>query len=232
MNQALKRNPTIPLIALSWGMPYWVGNGTYLSAGGVKYHVDWLLGAKLHHNLTFTLVGVWNEAPWTKEYIVLLRKGLDDAGLHHVGIIAADGLPDIIADAAADAELAAAIAAFGVHSHVLPAAPDARKMGIPYYNSENDLVDGVLPQWGGANKPGTNWPLVFMLNYIEANGTATMLCPFIHSWSMNLGRHNHGQSNPTQQRIKYVKRIKQTPQHPHFLLSERSADCALRICQS
>ena len=169
-----------------------MGNGTYLSEGGVKYHVDWLRGAKVHHNLTFTLIGVWNEAPWTKEYIVLLRKGLDDAGLHDVGIIAADGLPDIITDAAADAELAAAIAAFGVHAHVLPAAPDARRLGIPYYNSENDLVDGVLPQWGGANKPGTNWPLAFMLNYIEANGTATMLCPFIHGWSMNLGRHNHG----------------------------------------
>jgi hypothetical protein len=66
MKEALKRDPTMPLICLSWGMPYWVGwshgNGNTLSEGGVKYHVDYILGAKLHHNLTFSMVGVWNEA--------------------------------------------------------------------------------------------------------------------------------------------------------------------------
>ena len=37
-----------------------------------------------------------------------------------------------------------------------------------------------------------NWPLAFINNYLLANGTATMLCPAFHGWSMNLGRHNHG----------------------------------------
>lgn len=32
----------------------------------------------------------------------------------------------------------------------------------------------------------------FINNYLLANGTATMLCPAFHGWSMNLGRHNHG----------------------------------------
>ena len=46
-----------------------------------------------------------------------------------------------------------------------------------YFNSENDLVDGVLPQWGGTETPGLSWPLATLLNFIVANGTATMLCP-------------------------------------------------------
>ena len=84
-------------------MPYWVGNlntstststststrahpnldkvpSSTLSEGGVIYHVNYLLGAKKFHNISFNWVGIWNESPWTKEYILLLRKGLDNAG--------------------------------------------------------------------------------------------------------------------------------------------------------
>ena len=192
VKEALKRNPAMPLMALHWGMPYWVGGGSTLSQGGVQYHVDYLLGAQTHHNISFGWVGIWNEAPWTKAYILLLRAGLDRAGLGHVKIIAPDGSPDIIDDAAADPELAAAIDAFGIHAHVLPFAPNQAKVGKPYYNSENDLVDGIMPQWGGTLTPGMSWPKSFLLNYIVANGSATMLCPFIHGWNQNLGRHNHG----------------------------------------
>lgn len=45
---------------------------------------------------------------------------------------------------------------------------------------------------GGAKSPGIGWPLAFIMNYVEANGTATMLCPGFHGWNQNLGRHNHG----------------------------------------
>ena len=43
-------------------------------------------------------------------------------------------------------------------------------LGKPYYNTENDLVDGTVPMWGGTNAPGYNWPMSFLLNYIRANG--------------------------------------------------------------
>ena len=80
MKEAKKRNPHIPLMALSWGMPAWVGDGKTLSQGGVDYHVQYILGAKRVHNLPIDWIGIWNEAPWTAEYIMLLRKGLDAAG--------------------------------------------------------------------------------------------------------------------------------------------------------
>ena len=37
VKEALKRNPDIPLMALHWGLPYWVGGGNTLSQGGVQY---------------------------------------------------------------------------------------------------------------------------------------------------------------------------------------------------
>jgi hypothetical protein len=194
MKEAKKRNPHIPLMALSWGMPAWVGDGKTLSQGGVDYHVQYILGAKRVHNLTIDWIGIWNEAPWTAEYILLLRKGLDAAGLQHVQITAADGSTDVIAAAAKSAPLAAAIDSFGIHTHVLSPDQDinnwnGRKM---YWNTENDLVDGALPQWGPSMQSSLNWPLAFINNFLLGNGTATMLCPAFHGWSMNLGRHNHG----------------------------------------
>lgn len=194
MKEAKKRNPHIPLMALSWGMPAWVGGGKTLSQGGVDYHVQYILGAKRVHNLTIDWIGIWNEAPWTADYIILLRKGLDEAGLQHVKITAADGGTDVISAAAKSAPLAAAIDSFGIHTHVLSPDQDinnwnGRKM---YWNTENDLVDGALPQWGPSMQSSLNWPLAFINNFLLGNGTATMLCPAFHGWSMNLGRHNHG----------------------------------------
>ena len=51
-------------------MPYWVGGGKPLSDGAVQYHIDYLKGALKMHNITFDYMGIWNEAPWTKEYCV------------------------------------------------------------------------------------------------------------------------------------------------------------------
>ena len=187
--EARKRNPTLPLAALSCGMPWWVGNGKTLSKGGAKYHVDWLLGAKLHHNLTFDFIGIWNEAPWTAEYILELRSQLDRAGLHATKIMAADGDTSVIKAAQQNATLADAIGAFGVHtSKMVP----IDTLGKPYYESENDIVDGPMPQWSGTDSVGIHWPKQFISNIVSGNGTAAMLCAFAHGWSQNLGRHNHG----------------------------------------
>ena len=109
-------------------------------------------------------------------------------------IVAADGGTDVIAAAAQNATLLEAIGAFGIHAHVLSPNVHVNRWGgrVPYFNTENDLVDGALPQWGPTMQASLNWPLAFINNYLLANGTATMLCPAFHGWSMNLGRHNHG----------------------------------------
>ena len=58
IREAKKRCPDIPLMALSWGMPEWVGDGKTLSQGGVDYHVNYLLGAKRVHNISFDWIGI------------------------------------------------------------------------------------------------------------------------------------------------------------------------------
>ena len=42
LEQAKARNPSIVTYALSWGVPEWVGNGTYFSDDNIDYHVKWL----------------------------------------------------------------------------------------------------------------------------------------------------------------------------------------------
>lgn len=41
-----------------------------LSPSGVQYHIDYLTGAKEKYGLEFEYIGIWNEAPWTKDYIL------------------------------------------------------------------------------------------------------------------------------------------------------------------
>ena len=40
LREALARNANISSYFLSWGAPNWVGNGSFLSDEGVRFHVD------------------------------------------------------------------------------------------------------------------------------------------------------------------------------------------------
>ena len=42
IQQAKVRNPELLTYGLSWGVPYWVGNGTYYSADNINYQTNWL----------------------------------------------------------------------------------------------------------------------------------------------------------------------------------------------
>lgn len=57
VKEAKKRNPNLTLYSLSWGVPAWVGNGSYLSDEGVAYHVNYHKGARDAHNITFDYTG-------------------------------------------------------------------------------------------------------------------------------------------------------------------------------
>jgi galactosylceramidase len=51
--------------AYSWGLPHWVGNDStdgVLSSQGVKYHTDYLAGAKAEHGISFDYIGKLNHA--------------------------------------------------------------------------------------------------------------------------------------------------------------------------
>ena len=89
--EAKRRNPSILTYALSVGVPAFVGNGSYLSPGGVRYHTDYLEGARDVHNITFDYLGIWNEGPWSRSYVVDLRAALDESGFGKTRIVVPDG---------------------------------------------------------------------------------------------------------------------------------------------
>ena len=41
ISEAQKRNPSIITYALAWGVPAWIGNGSYYTMENVNYHVGW-----------------------------------------------------------------------------------------------------------------------------------------------------------------------------------------------
>jgi hypothetical protein len=42
------------------------------------------------------------------------------------------------------------------------------------------------------------WPRTILLNYIQGNASATVLCPIMHAWSWQYGRNNHGHAQLVQ----------------------------------
>ena len=81
MKEAKLRNPSIKLVALPWGWPGWVGQGTASPYTNVTrsaiYIAKWIKGARDHHNLIIDYVGIWNERMYDVSYIKELRRVLD-----------------------------------------------------------------------------------------------------------------------------------------------------------
>jgi hypothetical protein len=117
------------------------------------------------------------------------------------------GFPDdsITTAAERDPAFAAAFGYIGLHDvSPLPPSYAWEKDGKEYIQSEANDVDGPLietadgsfPQWAGNAGsplgPGLEWPQHFLLNYLNARVTGTIICPLSHAWTWAYGRHNHG----------------------------------------
>jgi hypothetical protein len=218
IQEAKKRNPEIVLYTLSWGAPYWVGNGTYYSQDGIDYHLGYLKAARSELGVTFDYVGIWNESPWERSYIKDLRAALDASGFNSTQIVMPDGSDGSCADCPAswgngaasalnkDPELAQAVSVLGLHTSdpegVKYSTASSLPAGVRFWNSENNVVDGPQPQFQPVPEQpygsGLGWPRVMLTNYVRGGATATILCPIMHSWSWNMGRQNHGYAQITQ----------------------------------
>eukprot|EP01084_Bolivina_argentea_P015132 28299_1 len=202
LQEAMKRNPDIILYALSWCVPYWVGNGTFLSQDGVDYHVNWLLGMIKNYNATYHYMGIWNEDNYTKDYIIALSKTLKRTQeLKDTLVIAADHhINPILDDMYSNSSVRESVDVIGVHTILFNNTTPQElnylniminKHNKKLWNSENNMLDGAYPKWDAYAIP---WVRSQIHNYIFENSTATILCPIAHSWSMNYGLHNHGHS--------------------------------------
>jgi O-glycosyl hydrolase len=146
MKEAVSRNPDIILDGLAWGAPGWLGDGKFYSKDGADYFVSFIKGAKEVYGLDIKYIGIWNEREFDPEWIKLYRKTLDENGLNHVKIVAADlnGPPEriwSIAEAMAkDPKLAKSVDIIGVHyphGVTLRSAFDLKKAGKRLWSSED-----------------------------------------------------------------------------------------------
>ena len=60
--EAKKRNPAVLTYGLSWGVPAWVGNGTYYSAENIAYQVGWMQCVESQTGAKVDIMGLWNGA--------------------------------------------------------------------------------------------------------------------------------------------------------------------------
>ena len=183
MEEAKKRNPDMIFDCLAWGAPGWIGDGKFYSQDMADYVVKFIKGAKSFHGIDIAYTGVWNEMKWDPEWVKLLRRTLDAAGLEKVGIVAADQFDgskwDVANIAAKDPELDKAIQVVGVHYPEGKSTEFAQASGKRLWSSE----DGSKPgDWRSAARIAR----LYNRNYIGGRMTKTLVWAPIASFYDNL----------------------------------------------
>jgi Glycosyl hydrolase family 59 len=206
MKEAKKRNPAIILDSLAWGAPGWIGGGEYYSKDMADYVVKFIQGAKKVHGLDITFTGIWNEKPYDREWIKLLRRTLDAGGLSSTKIVAADLYQpkeqwEIINQFATDPELSAAVYAVGVHYPRQNGKTNTPRFAIDsgrtLWSSEDQPAlgdNGGLPLIGRREwvPGGKSLAQIYNRNYIEGRMTKTEIWSPITSYYDNLPAPNSG----------------------------------------
>ncbi len=188
MKEARQRNPHILLDTLAWGAPAWIGNGTYYSQDMANYVVKFLQGAKKYYGLDINYTGCWNERPYNAEWLILLRKTLDENGLRSVKISAPDNFDwSIINVMEKNSALRNAVYAVGEHYMNSKTTETARKSGIPLWSSED-----TGGQQGGDCTEALNTVKLVNHNYILGKITKTEIWSPITSYYSVLPAPNSG----------------------------------------
>jgi galactosylceramidase len=187
MKEARRRNPKIMLDCLPWGAPGWIGGGKFYSQDMADYTVKFLQGAKRVHGLNVQYCGVWNETPYDVEWIKLLRRTLDAAGLRQVEIVAADQVNDwkFVEEMERDPALKHAVAVVGTHYPKYNSTDLTRNCGQHIWSSEDGPWKGT---WEGA----TALAKMFNRNYANGRMTKTIIWSLITSYYENLPLPNSG----------------------------------------
>ena len=134
--EAKKRNPAIKTYGLTWGVPGWIGNGSFYSQDNLDYHVNLVTCAKQSWGFDVDYMGIWNERPQNNQWVKDLRTALDAAGYSHTRLVAADVDWKITSDMLADPALAAAIDIIGAHYPGSAPPANSHALNKPFWASE------------------------------------------------------------------------------------------------
>eukprot|EP00047_Mylnosiga_fluctuans_P024630 m.165727 g.165727 ORF g.165727 m.165727 type:complete len:861 (+) comp9895_c0_seq4:1721-4303(+) len=181
MAEAKKRNPDVLTYALSWGVPGWVGNGSYFSDDNIAYQVDFVKGARDVYNITIDYIGIWNERPWgNPTYVKDLRSALDAAGFSSTTIVGADGgIPaDQIAALKADPVFSEAEPILGRHYPCANPEPPSFWELQPAKTFWANEDYSTVGNWAGASC----WGRSLSQNWVKLNATSTIAWSTI--WSV------------------------------------------------
>lgn len=188
LQEARARNPKIKTYALSWGVPAWVGNGSYFSADNVAYQVGWVECIRSKTGIEIQYLGIWNERAWgTPSYVSMLRNALDEAGFENTMLILPDGisfdkdLNTLLSDLNTNETFRNNVAGVGLHypcqfSH-LPKGmvEELQSLDKLFWSSEDYSTVG---DWAGAGC----WGRLLNQNYVRMNQTSTIAWSLI--WSV------------------------------------------------
>lgn len=177
MAEAKKRNEKVRTYVLSWGVPGWVGNGSYFSPENIEYQTKFVQGARDVYNISVDYLGIWNERPWGNvEYVMNLRASLDAAGLNSTQLVGSDGgIPaDQIKALQTDPSFAAAEHIQGTH---YPCARDQKPEFWEITPKQTYWANEDFSTIGGDWDGGSCWGRSLNQNFVKLNATATI------SWS-------------------------------------------------
>jgi hypothetical protein len=203
MEEAHRRNPNIILDALAWGAPGWIGGGHLYSQDMANYVADFIKGAKRFHNLDIRYTGIWNERPYDPAYVKLLHRTLLKQGIATQIVCCDDYHRDkqfeVIAAMEKDPELAASVAAVGVHYPRATAVdqysttPQVKASAKKLWSSEDQ------PNGGGGPFVSRDWKAggrilaqVYNRNYLQGAFTKTEIWSPITSYFENLAAPHSG----------------------------------------
>ncbi len=194
IKEAKKRNPQIILECLESGAPGWIGEGRFYSLDNIDYIIGYLKGALKFNDIKFNYVGIWNERLYNIEFILLLRKALDDNGLNDVQIVVGDlccGQQWMIADDIKnDVLLQKAVSVIGDHY----VERDQKSVGGNFqaYNSSDNAKSSGKPIWNSEGGPwNSNWngfeylARMFNRNYLVGQITKNIIWSLINSYYEN-----------------------------------------------
>ncbi|MGC8553183.1 MAG: hypothetical protein ACP5O7_10005, partial [Phycisphaerae bacterium] len=195
MKEARRRNPNIRLGLLQWGAPGWLGDKTtphgnpiqkYYSQDNANYITRCVQCLKKFDGITINFVGDWNERKINLNWVLLLRKTLDAAGLQKVHIELADywrPIWNLAVRIKADPALFHAISAFGRHYPHYVSSPAAQATKIPLWSGED---------WSGALPFTATMAKLLNRNYIQGRMVRTIYWALETSYYDNLPAEENG----------------------------------------
>jgi galactosylceramidase len=197
VKEAKARNPAIRTYGLAWGVPGWIGNGTFFSQDNIKYHVAWLECMKATYSAEVDYIGIWNEMNWGSSwYVVELGEAIKAAGLS-TKLVLLDAIHGISAEFLSqfqvDEKLQQLTAAVGLHYPC--GEPDKARTQLLQTLAAHPATSfwaseelSTVADWGGAGC----WGRMINQNFVRMQATSSIAWSLIWSAYPNLECFGNG----------------------------------------